>query len=409
MNKKQILGIITLAIAVIAIVVIGTRKEKYVTFTDVDGNEIGYVVIEDQKIKIECDDSVWSYIDIATREALDVLGYSVDDSKAIKEFVESEVKIETYMDKEIVDAIHEGYEANQNNVRNAEFASVITDVNGCVKGCFSMSDQTVSTNNVVRKTYAGSTIKPISVYGPLIEMKSADMDTLYYDKPYSYILDENNKKVPWPKNTGRYTGEEITLEEAVKKSNNAVAVRALKDLGVDISLDYLENSFGLDVSSERELYKEKGEDEILGKVALGYLDSGVSVYKMTECYQPFANGGEIYPLHCIESIKSEEGEDIYHQNLTSKRVFSEDTAYKMNRILKSVVSEDGTADKACIEGDDICGKTGTTENNKDNWFIGFTSEYICSVWYGQSNVPINSNEADVIFKDIVSGIRIDAN
>lgn len=65
------------------------------------------------------------------------------------------------------------------------------------------------------------------------------------------------------------------------------------------------------------------------------------------------------------------------------QVFSSDTAYIMNRMLKLVVEEDGTGKNAYVDGYDICGKTGTSEDNEDHWFVGMTPEYICATWYGE--------------------------
>lgn len=147
-----------------------------------------------------------------------------------------------------------------------------------------------------------------------------------------------------------------------------------------ISCDFLEQKLGMDMATERRILQSKGEDEILGDLALGYLKDGVTVKDMAGYYQIFANGGVYTPSHTIRSLWIRDR--IYGEaDDTEHRVLSTDTAYICNRMMHLVTQEGGTAEGTAVEGLDICGKTGTSENNADNWFIGITPEYVCAVWF----------------------------
>ena len=74
---------------------------------------------------------------------------------------------------------------------------------------------------------------------------------------------------------------------------------------------------------------------------------------------------------------------VYYESWdkSGKQVIVEETAYIMNRLLKEVVSKDGTGKAAALKNVEVCGKTGTSRDYKDNWFVGMTPEYSCTVWY----------------------------
>ena len=97
-----------------------------------------------------------------------------------------------------------------------------------------------------------------------------------------------------------------------------------------------------------------------------------------------------------------------HTKEQGKKVISKETAYIMNRLLKEVVSEDGTGKEAQIKNVEVCGKTGTSRNYKDNWFVGLTPEYTCSVWYEEREPEAYiKNEAPVAFHNIMRKMKID--
>ena len=128
--------------------------------------------------------------------------------------------------------------------------------------------------------------------------------------------------------------------------------------------------------------------------------------EMLEDYQAFAKGGIRYQLTALQSLETADGTLIYEKKDKSDRIFSEDTAYIMNRMLHGVVQA-GTGISAQIEDVDVCGKTGTSENYQDNWFVGMTPEYVCAVWYSAKNQERVQNAALMAFHDAVSALPLD--
>ena len=410
MNKKRAIAILLVVIGCVLIVSFGKKAEKNESVVILDSNKekVAVVKYEHGDVIFDCEDYLWSYVDYTCREAMDVLEKSLTSDDKIKEFVNSSIVIETSLDSDAMKAMNEACESNIYNIADNKFASMLTDVNGHVKACISISPEADGMNYVNVPTYAGSTIKPISVYGPLVEEKKICWSTMYQDTPYKEVVDEFGNIVPWPTNTEPYSGKDVSVFEAISKSNNAIAVKALDTLGIPKSLEYVSSRFGIDVSKEKELFDNEGKERVLSNLAFGYLDHGVTVNKMTECYQVFANGGVMYPLHSILKITDEKGKEIYSAEDKSTRVFSEETAYIMNKMLHGVVSDFGTGRSAMTDGIDICGKTGTSDDFKDNWFIGMTPEYVCSVWYDGRNSSVEINSSAQIFKDIISNIDIDS-
>ena len=116
-----------------------------------------------------------------------------------------------------------------------------------------------------------------------------------------------------------FTGKNVTAADALKESNNAVAVKVLKDYGVEKSVRFLEDTLGYDVDNEKKILEEEGEDRtlsniasgylaegedrILSNIALGYLENGVTVSKMADAYQVFINEGKDTPLCAVKEIE----------------------------------------------------------------------------------------------------------
>ena len=145
-----------------------------------------------------------------------------------------------------------------------------------------------------------------------------------------------------------FTGKNVTAADALKESNNAVAVKVLKDYGVEKSVRFLEDTLGYDVDNEKKILEEEGEDRtlsniasgylaegedrILSNIALGYLENGVTVSKMADAYQVFINEGKDTPLCAVKEIEKS-GETYWTPQQKESEVFSEDTAYNiMNRM-----------------------------------------------------------------------------
>jgi penicillin-binding protein 1A len=120
----------------------------------------------------------------------------------------------------------------------------------------------------------------------------------------------------------------------------------------------------------------------LSQLALGGLTHGVSVLELTAAYVPFANRGIYMAPHCYTAVYDAEGNEILSNNPEPIFAMSEKTAFITSMLLKEVVTS-GTGGGAQLNsGMFTAGKTGTTSNNHDRLFVGYTPHYVASVWYG---------------------------
>ncbi len=407
MNKKRGLFLLVVGIVCILIVFVGTigSKPKEAIVLDEEGEKIAVLTYTEEGIIYSCEERYESFTDVAVCEAITIImeQEGIKETEAKKFLVQNEMYLNTTFRKEALDAIVLAYEKNK-NIENTEFAAVLGGTDGKIYACYSMSLKE-NENMVLHPTYAASAIKPLSVYGQVIEAGELHWSDKVLDAPY--ISEQaDGKNVEIPANATNCTYEETFMEDAVKKSLNTIPIRLLKTYGVEKSCDFLAENFEISLDREYRALKNSGEDEILANIALGYITAGISPKDLFAYYQIFANGGMYQPAYTITSIETEAG--LYYEHInTSKRIFSEETAYIVNRLLKQVVTEDGTGADAQIADIDVCGKTGTSSEYEDNWFVGLTPQYIGAVWYGMEHgyAQRTANESVIVWKDIICQMK----
>lgn len=206
----------------------------------------------------------------------------------------------------------------------------------------------------------GSAIKPLLVYTPALEREYT---------PDSVVMDE--KKEEGPSNAGDYYEGEITLRYAVQKSKNTVAWNLLEQLTPEVGLSYLKNM---------NFIKLDDRDQQLTS-ALGGFTNGVSSVEMAAGYAALENDGKYREPTCIVKITDAEDETLYESDMAEKQVYKTNASRMMTDMMKTVV-EEGTGKGLALNGMPCAGKTGTTNDNKDGWFAGYTSYYTTSVWVG---------------------------
>lgn len=253
------------------------------------------------------------------------------------------------------------------------------------------------------KRQPGSTIKPIAVYAPALEENVINLATQIDNAPIS-IGD-------WkPSNSnGKFSGP-VPVKTAVAWSYNMPAIRTLQALGVDESFDYLKNKMHMTSIVDKEVKGGKVyTDKNLSSLALGGLTNGVTPLEMSTAYSCIANGGMYIEPISYTKICTKDGDVIFENKPKKNRVFSEETAFLMRELLKGVVTS-GTAGGSTIPGMETCGKTGTTDDNKDKWFIGFTPHYCSTVWFGFDKpkvISTGTNPAIGIWKNVMTEIHED--
>lgn len=216
------------------------------------------------------------------------------------------------------------------------------------------------------KRQPGSVIKPLLAYAPYVDVFGA--------KPHSLLsaakICEGNY---CPNNYGGASYGTVSLKKAMASSINTAAVRALKKTGVEKAFSYLD-LFGFSSVTL--------EDHKLAS-ALGGFSIGFSPLELTSAYTAFSSNGTYVKPRLITSVKDKSGRVLYKWNEQPVRVWSEKTNTVMREMLEAVTIS-GTARDARFSGSTyIGGKTGTTNDVRDLWFVGLTDRYTAGVWVGR--------------------------
>jgi len=321
------------------------------------------------------------------------------------------LKIYATVDKEIQTIMEDFYENSANfpqlgGTEIPQSAMVIMDpktghIKGLVGGRGEKEGLRILNRASQSKRQPGSSIKPIGVYAPALEENVINLSSTISNLPFT--------RGEWkPKNSnGNFTAP-VSVQTAVAYSYNIPAINTLDALGVDKSFDYLKNK--LHINSLVESVTVNGKefsDKNLASLALGGLTEGVTPLEMTAAYSALANGGTYIEPSSYTKIFDKNGELFYERKPQRNRAFSEETAFLTQQLLANVVKY-GTAGGSVIGNNDTCGKTGTTDENKDKWFIGFTPRYCGGVWFGFDRprvVSTGTNPSLAIWKSIMTKIH----
>ena len=210
------------------------------------------------------------------------------------------------------------------------------------------------------KRQPGSTFKPI-VYATAIA-GGISPNKSYLDAPF----DVDGYK---PKNAGKRFKGYITMHDALINSVNIIAIKILMDTGWQPVID---NAKKMGIESKLEPFYS---------LALGGLE--VNLLEIASAYTTFAARGVHTPVHGITRITNQKGEILYQNKPQPTKVFEPGTTAIMTWMMRGVVNE-GTATSAQI-GRPVAGKTGTTDKERDLWFIGFVPQLVTGVWLGNDN------------------------
>ncbi|WP_194350008.1 penicillin-binding protein 1A [Pontibacter beigongshangensis] len=226
----------------------------------------------------------------------------------------------------------------------------------------------------------GSTFKPF-VYVAAIDNGYSPCDKIV-DHRITINYVENGEKKNWsPTNADwEYTGAPMTLRRAMGKSVNSVTAQLTELVGWETVVKYARR---LGISSPL---------QAVPSIGLG--PSDVSVYEMVGAYSTFPNRGFYTTPRFITRIEDRNGNLIHQFVPKQKKVLSEETAFLMMHMLKGGMEEPGGTSQALWEydlwkGNEIGGKTGTTSNHSDGWFMGVTKDLVTGVWVGAEDRSIH--------------------
>ncbi len=229
----------------------------------------------------------------------------------------------------------------------------------------------------------GSSIKPLTVYSPGIELDKITYSTLYDDTPPFKLRGE-----PWPNNySGTYTNDPTTIAKGLERSLNTIAAGVVKDLGYNTCFDFAKERYHLENLIDEPKDETEKSDRDVGSMALGGVN-GLTLREMTAAFATFGNGGLYYEPYSYYKVEDNNGNVLLENSPTPERAISSDTAWVMNRMMTQVIDgSQGTASAARFRsGIELFAKTGTAGNDTlgstDAWLIGGSPYYVTGSWYG---------------------------
>lgn len=243
----------------------------------------------------------------------------------------------------------------------------------------------------------GSTMKAVAAYPLGIDMDLINYSSVLMDDYFPIPDGKGGTRTDWPSNwSGRYSHSMTTVYEALKQSLNTVAVRVGDWVTPRTMFEFARETLGITTLDEN-------SDIDLAPMVLGATTTGLSPYELAGAYMMYGDGGRMTSLHSYTSVRDYQGNEILEKDIVTTQAIGEDTAYIMNRLLHSVLFDrGGTAYGIHPDANvmDSIGKTGTTNDNKDVWFVGLTPKYVMATWYGyDQNEPMDDYNSYYIYKN----------
>lgn len=342
----------------------------------------------------------------------DLMAKGMSEQIALKTIYNNGLKIYTTMDAEVQKAMDDVYKDDKyfpivnKSSEHPQSAMVIMDKTGQVRGMYGgygeKKADMILNRATQMKRQPGSSFKPIAVYGPAINERIITPGTVVDDSP-SYMEGVDKPRYPENYESGTYSGL-TAIRDSIRESKNVVAAKVWKDLlRPDLSLQYIKK-VGISRDSERYV-----------SLALGGLRDGVNPLLMASAYTPFANKGVYYEPVTYTKVEDMNGGLIIQKKNKSSIVYDETSAYVMTDMMKDVCSIGTAYPYGTLQDGKMptAGKTGTTSDYIDKWFVGFSPHYIGATWYGYDNntgkpIRLQSseyNQALIIWHDIMEKIH----
>jgi len=311
--------------------------------------------------------------------------YLVEDAREM--LLRGGYHVYTTIDKDVYDIMHEIGSNPDNFTPDSpekgieQIGAMLIDhstgaILGMLEGRDFYKEQLNHATQMIRQP--GSTMKTLAAYLPAIEKGLIQPASIIDDAPL--ILEDGQKGYHIPMNSNRKFAGLVTARTALNRSLNIPALKIYnEDLTIPVALDFIKE-LGITTLTESDYYAKTG--------VIGGLERGVTVEEMTNAYGSIPNNGEINDSYMIAKITDANGKVIFEHQLKPKRVFSEQTAFLMTDMLRTVIA-DGAGTGAALRGQlkayntiDFAGKTGSTQSYGDVWFVGFTPDVTLGVWAG---------------------------
>lgn len=249
----------------------------------------------------------------------------------------------------------------------------------------------------------GSTFKVVSTYAPAFDTGLKTLGDVQIDEPYAY---SNGRPV-----SNWYSGYKgpCTLRYGIEQSLNIVAVKTLTDITPQLGFEYLQRFGFTTLVEKRETSDGRVFSDITQTLALGGITDGVKNIELNAAFATIANEGEYIKPKFYTKILDHDGNVLLENEKETSQVLKPTTAWLLTSAMEDVVTK-GTGGRVRFDGMSIAGKTGTTSDENDVWFAGFTPYYTCTTWAGfDNNVDLKSgdeaNLAKTIWRETMSRIH----
>lgn len=371
------------------------------------------------------------YTDVVIEEAATLLmeKYNVSYQIAVQMVYTGGYTIVTTMDKDIQELLETYYAdpdliKDTNRVVKKQSSMLIMDpengdVLALVGGRGEKTDTRVLNRATQTKRQPGSSFKPIASYVQAMDLGYINYGSVRDDTPYNfgdrYVTSSGSVKYTktsgWPRNSNRKYAGLMTMDYALQASKNTIAVKLLAEVGVENSFNFLAEKLGFtslvdNVATANGVKTDKG----LAALGLGGLTYGVTMREMVAAYCIFPSGGIYREPRTILEIRDSSGNVVIDNQNDAEVVIKEGTAQMMIRLMEHVItgsSGTATAIRPVARLVGAAGKTGTTDDNYDRWFVGYTPYIVAGVWVGYDE-PQNlgsGNDHTRIWNDIMLDIH----
>lgn len=338
--------------------------------------------------------------------------YSEKKKKDISLYFKKEKKARKYIKAFKRSVLTEGSEQvseSINYIKQPQASFVLIDQStGLVQAVVGGRGEKTANRTLNRATLSkrqpGSTFKVLSAYLPALDTCGMTLATVEDDAPYKYPGTDTEVR-NWD-NSG-YKGL-TTLRDAIVYSNNIVTVKTFEKVTPQTGFDYLVN-LGISTLVDKKVMDDgKVYTDIQLPTALGGLTDGVTNLELTAAYAAIANGGTYIEPVFYTKIVDHNGDVLLNNVPERKRVMKESTAWLLTNAMEDVITK-GTGTAAKFDSINMAqaGKTGTTSNNTDYWFEGYTPYYTGGIWtgYDMNASQPSGNYHKEMWKDIMEKIH----
>lgn len=395
-------------------------EQKYITQEQHDTAVAEELVLHNASGEASGDEDYYSYfedqvINDVVRDLSEKTGY--DQTIVRKMLMTGGYKIYSTLNPDVQAAVEEVYQ-NLDNIPNTASSQqlqsgivIIDNKTGdvvAVAGGVGEKQGSLILNRATQSYLSpGSTIKPVSVYAPALELGLITPATVMDDTPYSFTDARH-----WPKNSDSIYRGLMNINEAVALSINTIPVKLVAQMTPEYSFEFAKEKMGLStlVSSYVNAAGDTFSDVDLAPLAMGGLTRGVTVKAMAQAYATFANEGVYREARTYTKVVDSDGKVVLDNTQQSHVAMKDMTAWYITYMLENTV-ESGTGTAAQIENMTVAGKTGTTTSDFDRWFAGYTPYYTGVVWCGYDDpeevvlTDSSTNPAIVLWQKVMEQVH----